>query len=118
VIAPEAIGLIGYRLPQWYIHDFAGLTDRYISRHGTYFLAMYGKADYAYTINTVSPALIITHSADYHLLHMQSATGGTLGTRYACFRDAANTRFWFTIRKDRVTITLRHSAAARSSWNR
>jgi hypothetical protein len=40
VIAPEAIGLIGYRLPQWYIHDFAGLTDRYIARHGTYFLAM------------------------------------------------------------------------------
>jgi hypothetical protein len=65
-----------------------------------------GKADYAYTINTISPALIITHSADYHLLHMQSAIGGTLGTRYAFFRDAANTRFWFTIRKDRVADYL------------
>jgi len=106
VVSPEAIGLIGYRLPSVYIHDFSGLTDKYVARHGTTFYATFGKSDYAYTVNQVAPALIVTHSADSHLHEMDADSHGALSRNYLYYRDAQNPDFWFTFRRDRAEVLL------------
>jgi hypothetical protein len=102
VVSPEAIGLIGYRLPNVYIHDFNGLTDKHIARHGTTFYPTFGKADYAYTVNQVAPALIVSHSADDHFLKMDAASHGALSRNYLYYRDSQNPDFWFAFRRDRA----------------
>ena len=106
VVSAEAIGLIGYRLPSVYIHDFTGLTDKYIAKHGTTFYATAGKAEYAYTVNQIAPALIVTHSAGFHIRRMEAESHGALSRNYLQYRDSRNPDFWFTFRRDRAESLL------------
>ncbi len=61
IIAPEAIGLIGYLLPDCYIHDFSGLTDEFIAYQG-HGRTVFGRRNAWYTANRVHPTIYIFHS--------------------------------------------------------
>jgi hypothetical protein len=63
VIAPEAIGTIGYKLKEITIIDYFGLTEPYIAKKGTIPRAAYnmGKHHYEYTMKR-QPDLFFFHS--------------------------------------------------------
>lgn len=63
VIAPEAIGILGYAVDTVPILDFFGLTDAEIARHGTIPIETYtlGKHDYEYVMQR-HPEIFLFHS--------------------------------------------------------
>jgi hypothetical protein len=63
VVAPEAIGIIGYTLIDIPVLDFFGLTDPFIARNGVIPIETYtmGKTHFEYTMQQ-SPALFFFHS--------------------------------------------------------
>ena len=61
VIAPEAIGYIGYGLIQTKIHDFLGLTERYIARNGSHYHPTFGKSNLDYSMTKVRPTILVFH---------------------------------------------------------
>jgi len=67
MLAPEAIGMIGYRLPDVPILDIFGLTDPYIARHGVIPQPTFtsGKHHYQYVMQQ-QPALFLFHSDLIH----------------------------------------------------
>ena len=81
-LSVEAIGQISYLYPTHYFHDFLGLTDRHIALHGNYFHPQYGKSDYRYTVDTIAPDIIITHSGDNHLRLMDYFSSGHFSSNY------------------------------------
>jgi arabinofuranosyltransferase len=105
-IAPEAIGVIGYLLPDQPIHDFLGLTDAHIAKHGTEAHRTFGKSDYAYTLEVARPAILVVHSGVYHVGRMQRAVHGTLLDRYAVYEEAAPEGLWLLLRRDRADRLL------------
>jgi hypothetical protein len=85
VIAPEAIGIIGYVLPDSYIHDFfAGLTDRWIARNGTFFQFRYGKSDFLHSYQ-LRPTLFVLHSQLLHIRPLVAASNGKFLDEYQLF---------------------------------
>lgn len=60
VVSAEAIGFIGYYLPETSIHDPLGLTNRYIAYHGKAAVP-YGKKAIDYSVNTITPQIMIWH---------------------------------------------------------
>ncbi len=63
VVAPEAVGQVGYELGNVPVLDFFGLTDSFIARNGVIPIETYtmGKHHYEYTMQQ-KPALFIFHS--------------------------------------------------------
>ncbi len=99
-VSAEAIGYIGYELPEVYIHDPMGLTDAHIARNGEP-EAPFGKMDLGYTINTMRPSVMIWQFAD----HLRPADRALLDREYRtyCYQ---NCHAWnaeiVMIRTDRV----------------
>jgi hypothetical protein len=105
-IGPEAIGVIGYLLPDQPIHDFLGLTDAHIAKHGTEAHRTFGKSDYAYTLEVARPAILVVHSGAYHVGRMQRAVHGTLLDRYVVYEEATPDGLWLLLRRDRANQLL------------
>jgi hypothetical protein len=84
VVATEAIGLIGYELPEVYVHDPMGLTDAYIARHGHY-LPRIGRVDYAYTYRAIQPGVLLLHQDDMSLEDFAAASEGRFGSEYHAY---------------------------------
>ena len=63
LLAPEAIGAIGYQLPEVPILDMFGLTEPFIARNGVIPKAAYtfGKHNYEYVLGQ-NPAIFLFHS--------------------------------------------------------
>lgn len=76
VIAPEGIGIIGYKLKDVTILDFFGLTEPYIANNGTIPRAIYnmGKHHYEYTM-TIQPDLFFFHSDLRNHIHYLNKWG-------------------------------------------
>ena len=60
IVSAEAIGYIGYSLPNTYIHDPLGLTDRNIAISGIPAVP-FGKTNIEYSVNVVRPSVMIWH---------------------------------------------------------
>lgn len=76
VIAPEAIGIIGYELMDVKVLDFFGLTEPYIASNGTLPRAIYnmGKHHYEYTM-TKQPEIFFFHSELRNHIHYLNKWG-------------------------------------------
>ena len=105
-VGPEAIGVLGYLLPDQPIHDFLGLTDAHIAKHGTEAHRTFGKSDYAYTVEVARPSILVVHSGAYHVGRMQRAVHGTLWDRYAVYEEIAPRGLWLLLRRDRADELL------------
>ena len=105
-VAPEAIGVLGFLLPDQPIHDFLGLTDAHIARHGTEAHLTFGKSDFAYTIEVARPSILVLHSGAFHVERMQRAVHGTLWNRYAAYEEIAPGGLWLLLRRDRADELL------------
>ncbi len=84
VVAAEAPGLIGYELPDIYMHDPLGLADAWVARHGSY-RPRIGKVDYAYTYATIHPALFLAHQDDIWLERFEEAGGERFAREYTAY---------------------------------
>ncbi len=84
VVAAEAPGLIGYELPEVYIHDPLGLADAWVARHGTY-RPRIGKVDYRYTYHTIHPGLLLAHQDDIWLERFQEAAAERFPLEYKAY---------------------------------
>jgi len=84
-VSPEVLGIFSYRLPDIYVHDFQGLTDRRIATEGTLYLRQYGKAYPSYTYNVVRPHVIIVQSGFGHLRPMAEAAAGHFNETYSTY---------------------------------
>ncbi|HEX5660040.1 MAG TPA: hypothetical protein VFX59_22745 [Polyangiales bacterium] len=84
VVASEAIGLIGYELPEIYVHDPMGLTDSYVAHHGQY-LPRIGRVDYAYTFETMHPGIVLLHQDDMFLSDLAAASHGRFQREYHAY---------------------------------
>lgn len=74
-VSPEALGTLSYKLPDVYVHDFAGgLTDHHIARHGT-FARQWGRRDYAYSYGVVRPTLFVLHEPTHLDTFVQASDG-------------------------------------------
>lgn len=60
IVSAEAIGYIGYNLPQVSIHDPLGLIDHHIALHGKPAVP-FGKTDIVYTVEQIMPSVLIWH---------------------------------------------------------
>jgi arabinofuranosyltransferase len=60
IVSAEAIGYIGYYLPETFIHDPLGLADRYIADYGKAAVP-FGRTDIDYTVNSINPQIMIWH---------------------------------------------------------
>jgi hypothetical protein len=98
-VSAEAIGYIGYHLPDQRIHDPLGLADAYLARHGSPIIP-YGKQDASYTLGTVRPSVLVWHYAG----HLQGVRQELLD-EYVAF-CAADCSGWdadlVMIRRDRL----------------
>ena len=79
-VSAEAIGYIGFNLPDTFIHDPLGLTDNYIARNGQPAVP-YGKTDIEYTVNTIHPSVMIWHYTG----HLKNLDPALLDTEYKTF---------------------------------
>ncbi len=61
IVAPEAIGLLCWELPAVTMHEWHGLTDRYIARNGRH-RTVFGRTDRAYTANVIRPNLYVSRN--------------------------------------------------------
>ena len=84
-MSPEALGIFGYRLPNVYMHDFLGLTDRHVARYGSSYVRHYGKLNPEYTYRTIRPDVIIVHSRMAHLTTIAAASGGSFNETYSTY---------------------------------
>ncbi|MBJ6761778.1 hypothetical protein JGU66_13470 [Myxococcaceae bacterium JPH2] len=84
VVAGEGIGLLGFELPDTYIHDILGLTDEHLAHHGTR-RNFYGRSDYRYTANEVRPAVYVLHSGFHHLTPFRENFQGDFNTAYETY---------------------------------
>jgi hypothetical protein len=84
-VSPEVLGIFSYRLPDTYVHDFLGLTDRRVAREGTLYLRQYGKAYPGYTYEVVRPHVIIVQSGFGHLTPMAQAAAGRFNETYSTY---------------------------------
>jgi hypothetical protein len=100
VVSAEAIGYIGYALPDTPIHDPLGLTDAYLARHGHRCLT-YGKMDVGYTLGRVRPAVAAWHYLG-HVLDAPPAVleAYTIFCPTSCEEPDAN---GVMVRNDRLT---------------
>lgn len=101
VVAPERLGLFSYMVPNAYSHDYMGLTDRYVARHGVWVRYM-GRNDYRYTAETVRPAVYVWHSG---LVHPQNTlrVWPEFVQKYRIYRDE-QTGLTIAIRMDRLRL--------------
>jgi arabinofuranosyltransferase len=84
VVATEALGLIGYELPDHYVHDPLGLTDAWVSRHGTY-RPRIGRIDYGYTYGKIHPGVLLMHQDDVTVAPFAQAGGSHYESDYAAY---------------------------------
>lgn len=106
ILSTEGLGLFGYRLIDTRIHDFLGLTDEHIAHHGKH-RDVYGRRDYAYTINTVRPAAILVHSGLYHINGFIAESQGDFNESYEVYRlgpqsPNPNNQMMIVVRRDAV----------------
>ena len=102
VFAPEALGEIGYRLPQVQMLDFFGLTEPYIARNGTMPLARYsyGRHHYEWTMRQ-QPDLFLFHSdVRNHIPWLNRWGYSTQYTTYELTGSAPTCSFTVGIRND------------------
>ncbi|MBS1716620.1 MAG: hypothetical protein JSS72_02670 [Armatimonadetes bacterium] len=98
-ISPERLGLPSYLMIDHYSHDFLGLTDLHISRHGRAWMKYFGKTDYRYSVNQIRPTVFLT-----------LGTGNLMNMVRAERRMPNNYRFFFgglyglAIRNERYEI--------------
>ncbi len=88
LLAPEALGVFGYRLPEVKMHDFLGLTDRHLAQRGSEFHRRYGTGDSTYTFAS-RPTAILVHSGSGHLAPIVRAADGAFDSLYETFELAA-----------------------------
>jgi hypothetical protein len=84
VVAGEGIGLLGFELPDTYIHDILGLTDEHLAHHGTH-RNIYGRTDYVYTASEVQPAVYVVHSGFFHLSRFRAGFQGDFNAAYETY---------------------------------
>jgi hypothetical protein len=84
VVAGEGIGLLGFELPDTYIHDILGLTDEHLAHHGTH-RDIYGRTDYVYTASEVRPAVYVVHSGFHHLSRFRKGFQGDFNAAYETY---------------------------------
>lgn len=98
-VSAEALGYIGYQLPNTRVHDPLGLADAYLARHGT-FRPTFGRDDPNYTLGVVHPTILIWH----YVGHVFGAQPDLLA-QYAAF-CAADCASWdadvVMVRNDRL----------------
>lgn len=84
IVSAEAIGYIGYCLPNTYVHDPLGLTNSYIANNGRPAIP-YGKTDVQYTVNIVHPSVMIWHYTG----HLKDLDANLLDEDYKtyCYSD-------------------------------
>jgi len=123
VVAPEAIGVLGYRSLRLTIHDFLGLIDAHVAATGADFRWTFGRANYGYTYS-LRPAIFVFHSGEYHQKFMMPF-GYPLG--YEVFQFQSDPCNWasltIALRKDRVRDLLNalaplNLAPRRLSWDK
>ena len=84
-VSPEAIGRFSYELPDVYVHDFLGLTDREVATKGTLYRKQYGRAHPRYTYEVVHPEIIIVQSGFGHLRPMARVAAGRFNETYSTY---------------------------------
>jgi arabinofuranosyltransferase len=84
-VSPEVLGIFSYRLPDVYVHDFMGLTDRRVATEGTRYLKHYGTAYPKYTYDVVRPTVILVQSGFGHLTPMAQAAAGRFNETYSTY---------------------------------
>ena len=94
------MGVVSYVLLDNPMHDWLGLVDRYIAHHGTVYFPTFGKADPAYSVNIVTPAVFAFASGVSTVEIFQSHTGGTFSKKYACW-EVIGQPLILAIRRDR-----------------
>ncbi|HEY6881833.1 MAG TPA: hypothetical protein VI299_27585 [Polyangiales bacterium] len=115
VVATEAIGLIGYELPEIYVHDPMGLTDAYVARHGTY-LPRIGRVDYAYTYQKMHPGVVLLHQDDMFMPALAAASGGRFASEYRAYYVDQGAPCSYYEKEDRdihLVIAIRNDLAQR-----
>jgi arabinofuranosyltransferase len=115
VVATEAIGLIGYELPEIYIHDPLGLTDAYVARHGQY-RPRIGRVDYAYSYAKIHPGVLLLHQDDMMVQDFAAASQGRFTSEYRAYyvEQGPPCSYYEKEGRDiRLVIAIRNDVAAR-----
>jgi hypothetical protein len=81
VVLAEAAGRVGYELLDQPMHDFNGLADPYIAKHGI-LVSPFGRIDLRYTIDDVHPTVMVFHGGTVHFLGMLAASTRNSGADY------------------------------------
>ena len=97
VVSPEVLGIFSYILLDTPMHDWLGLADAHIAHSGKVYFPMFGKADPAYSVDVVAPAIFAFDSGEPTLILFQKYTNGRFAERYG---------FWQIVGKP-VTLALR-----------
>ncbi|GAB1471662.1 hypothetical protein MASR2M66_25400 [Chloroflexota bacterium] len=58
IVSAEGIGFISYALPEIYMHDPLGLTEKYIAQYGKD-KSPFGKMDIKYTVTKIKPSIMV-----------------------------------------------------------
>lgn len=107
LLAPETLGLFGYRLRQARMFDLFGLTDRHRADSGRRFVPQYGTTDPSYMLAS-RPTLIVVHSGLYYLSPLARLPGGEFDAAYLSLTlesmpAACTDREWIvSVRRDAV----------------
>jgi len=83
IVASEGIGYIGFALPDSYIHDPLGLTDRHLARTGKQRYP-FGRMDLDYTLHQVNPAVLLWHYAG----NLRSVDAAAIDAEYVTYCQA------------------------------
>jgi hypothetical protein len=99
VLAPEVLGIFSYTLLDVPIHDWLGLADAHVAHYGTVYFPMFGKAEPAYSVETITPAAFVLVRGDHTIEIFQRETAGAFGKLYHC---------WLvTNRPERIMLAIR-----------
>ena len=104
VVSPEVLGVFSYLLLNVPMHDYLGLADAHVARHGTVFLPMFGKADPSYSVETVKPTVFVFIRGDATIQIFERGTAQRFGKLYS---------FWLVVnRPERIMLAVRRDREA------